>query len=110
MNIIQAYFDINCSESVPMEEAMRKRDLNFRDSNLLDRETAKEMMAKALGGGNYNNFTPSIFDLFPANAQFQLAREGSVALYVKGGKLPSARKVCADEKDKFGEFTRYWWD
>lgn len=90
------------------DEAYRLRILNFRASQAVSRDEAYEIMNQFVPG--YNAFEPELIKKFPKNAQIVIAREGSVCLYVKSSKHPGAKTVNADEKDKEGEFVRYWWD
>lgn len=104
---VQAYCD--CNPAVPSEVGYKNRNLNFRASAAVSRDEAFEIMEKAIVSG-YNEFDADLIKKFPKDAEFVLAREGSVCLYVKGQKLPSAAKVKADEKSFNGSLTRYWWD
>ena len=89
-------------------EAYNLRNLNFRASKAVSRDEAYEIMRQFVPG--YNFFEPKLIKKFPANTQIVIAREGSVCLYVKARKHPSAKAVKADEMDKEGEFVRYWWN
>lgn len=119
MNIKTAYADCQVSDfsfgSSEMEKAMKECELMFRSPEWVDKDTAKTLMTEALSGmGNYNNFNPFIFDVFPRGCKFQLAREYSVAIYVRSpdfpNDLPSEDEVCADESSINGDEARYWWD
>ena len=92
------------------ERGYKLRNLNYRAPFEVTQESAVAIMMKAVPG--YNAFKPDLLKKFPKCATFQLAREGSVCVYVRanGGKLPSAKTVKADEKNFDGDFTRYWWD
>jgi hypothetical protein len=89
-------------------EAYNLRNLKFRASQAVSRDEAYEIMNQFVPG--YNAFESELIKKFPKNAQIVIAREGSVCLYVKSNKYPSAKSMSADEKDKEGEFVRYWWD
>lgn len=92
------------------ERAYKLRNLNYRAPFEVSRDDAVRIMNDAVKG--YNNFEPKLLKKFPECATFQLAREGSVCVYVRanGGKLPSAKGVKADERDAEGDLVRYWWD
>ena len=82
----------------------------WKDTTLFSKKEAMDIMKKALGGG-YNEFRPELIDKLPADAKIQIAREGSVCLYVKTtGKLSKA-SLKADELDNIGNGVyRVWWD
>ena len=90
----------------------RRRNLDFLASRWLSRDDAKWVLQQWVKG--YNLFHPDLLDHLPASAEVRIAREGSVALYVKGKRLPGAAKMSADEKhqvDLMGTLcVRYWWD
>jgi hypothetical protein len=90
----------------------KRRNLSFLASRWLTRDDAKWVLQQWVKG--YNLFHPDLLDHLPASAEVRIAREGSVALYAKGGRLPSAAKMAADEKhtvDLLGTpCVRYWWD
>ena len=90
----------------------KRRNLDFLASEWLPRDEAKAALEQWVQG--YNLFHPGLLDHLPASAEVRIAREGSVALYVKGKRLPSAAKMSADEKhnvDLMGTpCVRYWWD
>ena len=92
------------------ERGYKLRNLNYRAPFEVSRDDAVAIMDGAVKG--YNQFEPDLLKKFPKCATFQLAREGSVCVYVRanGGKLPSAKTVKADEMDTEGDFVRYWWD
>lgn len=92
------------------EQGYKLRNLNYRAPFEVSRDEAISIMNGAVEG--YNAFEPGLLKKFPKCATFQLAREGSVCVYVRanGAKLPSAKVVKADEKSAEGELVRYWWD
>lgn len=90
------------------DEAYKLRNLHFRASSPVSRDEAREIMQKYVPG--YNAFEPELIKKFPKDSQIVIAREGSVCLYVKASKYPSVKAVKADERDRDGEFMRYWWD
>lgn len=63
--------------------------------------------------GEYNAFNPGIAkeitEVYP-NSQFRLAREGSVAVYVKPASKAGRYSFDADEVDLNGDELRIWWD
>jgi|SRR5882724_1249752 len=92
------------------------RNLNFRCVTPLLPVEAVAIMTKALGVEKsthcgYNNFSPSLLAKLPANSELNLAREGSVCVYVKGdvetpdGFKNDERHFYADKNE-----TRFWWD
>ncbi len=104
--IKQVYAD----SRLPFQRAVKIRSLSYRSSETVTPKEAKEIFLKA-GVFSYNEFRPEILDKFPADSQIQIAREGSVCLYAKGGKLPERDEVLADEMDvNFDGWVRYWWD
>jgi len=82
----------------------------WKDTTIFSKKEAMNIMKKALPGG-YNEFTPELIDKLPADAKIQIAREGSVCLYVKTtGKLNKA-SLKADELDQVSPGNwRIWWD
>lgn len=105
----EAYCD--CNDLKAGNAVYIRRSLNFKASQPVSRDEAKVILEVAIPHG-YNEFEPKLLKKFPKCATFQLARAGSVCIYVRanGGKLPSAKVVKADEKDVVGELVRYWWD
>ena len=101
--VMTAYCDCN------NQHPFNCRNLNFRASGAVSRDDAARILSKAIPDG-YNEFNFSLLNKFPRNAQFVIAREGSVCLYISGDELPSAAKVLADEKSQEGVETRFWWD
>jgi len=89
-----------------------RRNLDFLASDWMPRDEAKAVLQKYVPG--YNLFHPDLLEHLPASTEVRIAREGSVALYVRGARLPSAAKMSADERhnvDLMGtRCVRYWWD
>lgn len=90
-----------------------RRNLYFRASEWLARDEAQWVMQQWVKG--YNSFQPDLLSRLPAKARILIAREGSVAIYVRNvARLPTARRMEADEKfavNLGGAFcVRYWWD
>lgn len=103
----EAYCD--CNDLKAGNAVYSRRKLNFKASQEVSRDEAKVILEVAIPHG-YNEFDASLLDKFSANSKFVIAREGSVCLYVKGGKMPSAKSVLADERSYDGKWTRFWWD
>ena len=89
------------------EEGSKRRNLSFMAGDLVSRDEAIEIMRKAVPNG-YNDFNADYLYHFDPESKFQIAREGSVCVYVRGGKLP--RHIHADEVDTKNGITRIWWD
>lgn len=88
------------------------RNLNFHASEFVSKADAIAILNECLPDGGYNEFEPSLLNLFSDNTLFQIAREYSVCLYVKGDtKNVSKAALKADEMSlqKDGT-TRIWWD
>ena len=92
------------------------RKLNFRCEYGVPVHIAIAILAMA-GVEQYNEFYFGCLAKFDDNCTIQIAREGSVCLYVtrKGEyvEMPTAQDVKADEMDEVpGEDNvfRYWWD
>jgi len=112
-NITRAYAD--CNNEWPKEE----RDLDFISEQALTPELAEQLMFDALSKNRqYNNFTPNkilrVKGLF-RKPMVQLAREGSVAIYVHGKPEVGINTIRhafeADEVRKITPtVTRIWWD
>lgn len=80
------------------ETTMEVRNLRFRASQAVNRDTAIAIMEKACPG--YNNFEPSLLKFLPDDCEITLAREGSVCIYVrKGRKRLPKKKLMANEYD-----------
>lgn len=91
----------------------RRRSLDFLATKWLPRDDAKWVMQQWVKG--YNAFDPSLLDHLPAKAQVRIAREGSVAIYVRGSqRTPTAATMQADERHVVNLLgvpcVRYWWD
>jgi hypothetical protein len=89
--------------------SVNSRCYDYRSDQWVSQEDAYEIMKKAVPKG-YNDFKANIIMKFPDDTQFQLAREGSVCVYVRGNELPSKEYLEANEYDNDGEVTRIWWD
>jgi hypothetical protein len=88
---------------------MERRNLRYRASQAVDKQTAKALLEKAVPG--YNKFTPNKLDHLPDNCEVTIAREGSVCLYVKGNNLPiNDLALIADECGFKNDELRLWWD
>ena len=105
---LDAYSDCNSDE--PFEVTSKTRSLNFHASEFVPRTEAQRILALAIPQG-YNAFKADLLNKFPKSAEIKIAREYSVALYVKPNcLLPSEEEVCADEKHMQDGLIRYWWD
>jgi hypothetical protein len=77
---------------------------------MFSKTDAMNIMKQALPDG-YNDFTPQLIDKLPADAKIQIAREGSVCLYVKTTTKLSKASLKADELDQVEPgLYRIWWD
>ncbi len=102
-----------------IEDASNKystRKLDFRCEYGVPVDIAITILSMA-GVEQYNDFNFECLAKFDDNCTIQIAREGSVCLYVtrKGSyvEMPTAQDVKADEMDEVsGEDNvfRYWWD
>lgn len=110
--VFKAYSDCHTA-------SMEGRELNFRASEAVDGETLKATMSVAVPDG-YNGFDESAVDrvveFFGPDAEYIIARESSVCLYVKPANrvwLKRGQTVdrLADEVsfEPDGTF-RLWWD
>lgn len=99
----------DCDEKLSRDKAEQLRNLNYRSSIDASPEEAYRITKACIGGG-YNNFEPKLIKLFDKDCKIQIAREGSVCLYVKGDNLPSISKLRADEYDLKNGWTMIWWD
>ncbi len=79
--VLAAFADCHGSES-SRNLGMSTRNLRFRAPGSTSVSDAMEIMSVACDG--YNDFRPELLALLPADAQVTIAREGSVAIYVKG--------------------------
>jgi hypothetical protein len=109
--VVRAYADCN----MEWEEGAKLRNLDFKASGPVNRDEAVDIMALALNrDGSYNDFTPDVLSLLPEDAEVWLAREGSVAVYVRSNSTKQwLHKMNADEADIVGddeEYYRMWWD
>jgi hypothetical protein len=83
---------------------------DYRSEHWINRKDAYAIMKRAVPKG-YNEFKAELILDFPEHAEFQLAREGSVCMYVRGHDLPSKRDLQADEYEVNTDgVTRVWWD
>lgn len=99
--VTEAYGDLN---------DLKTRNLDFRASKFVPRDSAFQIIEKAISKG-YNEFRPSLIKKFGKDTKIQIAREGSVCLYVKGDNLPSRKELNADEYHSLSDgTTRIWWD
>lgn len=97
------------------DEAIKRRNLNFRANQPVTRDEAVEIMAQAVPHG-YNAFNAWLLSKIPSHATITLARKHSVCVYVKGN-LPENKDYENDEHTYYppipgtpeGE-TRLWWD
>lgn len=90
-----------------------RRSLDFLATKWLTRDEAKWVMQQWVK--EYNAFDPGLLDHLPAKASVRIARQCSVAIYVRDAqRLPSASKMQADERNECNLLgvlcTRYWWD
>lgn len=99
------------------EAVEKRRNLEFLATKWLPRDEAKWVLQQWVKG--YNEFTPDLLDNLPPEALVRIAREGSVAIYVKlpfgcKKRLPSASRMAADERGseclQSSPCVRYWWD
>jgi hypothetical protein len=79
--VAEAYYDCWNTES-PWEECEKHRNLDFRASKAVDRDTAIAILEKVVS--SYNDFTPDLLKCLPEDCQITIAREGSVCIYVTG--------------------------
>jgi len=94
------------------EQGYRTRNLNFFASEPVNKEDAIAILSACIKGG-YNNFESDLLNLFDDKCLFNIAREGSVCIYVDllGSEMPSLDKLLADEVDEQEDGTfRVWWD
>lgn len=99
--VTDAYGDLN---------NLKTQNLGFKASEFVPRDTAFAIIEKAISRG-YNEFNPSLIKKFGKDTEIQIAREGSVCLYVKGNDLPTLEELNADEYHNLSDgTTRIWWD
>lgn len=91
-------------------KAYNSSDTRWKDTTSFNKRQAMDIMKQALPSG-YNEFRPEIIDKLPADAKIQIAREGSVCLYVTTSSKPSRVSLKADELHEVqpGVY-RIWWD
>lgn len=88
----------------------KSRCYDFRSDEWVSRKDAYAIMKQAVPKG-YNEFKAELVLDFPDDTEFQLAREGSVCMYIKGHDLPSKKDLQADEYQAQADgTTRIWWD
>lgn len=82
----------------------------WKDTTMFSKTDAMNIMKQALPGG-YNDFKAELIGKLPSDAKIQLAREGSVCLYVKTNTKISKASLKADELDEIEPgLYRIWWD
>ena len=102
--VLLAYSD--CHE----REGYGERNLNFKATQKVSRDTAVDIMTIAVPHG-YNEFKASHLQKLPGNAVITIAREYSVCIYVEG-QVKRVPGMKADEwsYDPATNETRIWWD
>jgi hypothetical protein len=88
------------------------RSLRFFASEFVSKADAIAILNECLPDGGYNEFEPSLLNLFSDNTLFQIARENSICIYEKGNTNNISKEALkADEMslEKDGT-TRIWWD
>lgn len=115
--VMSAYADCNLG----WDKGQKIRNLNYRASREVDKDTAVEILTAALGAktpedASYNNFCPSLLNKLPDDSRIWIAREGSVCIYVETKSKVDERKLSrqleADELDWWNDnrWLRIWWD
>jgi hypothetical protein len=105
-SVIDAYSD--CTESY-LAGALKRR-YSFLAPEFVSRDEAYEIMRAAVPRG-YNDFRADRILAFSPGASIQLAREGSVAMYVLDDPMPSRETLGADEWEPQEDGSvRVWWD
>lgn len=112
--IMQAYSDCNDNSG--------ERNLNYFCNTPLTAEELIALMPKCIPDG-YNNFDPVktieyVVETFGNKAQYHVAREGSVCIYIKAGPgnlwlgTGDEKEMNADEFifDGDRQMFRVWWD
>jgi hypothetical protein len=109
--IIQAYSDCN--------ETDGERNLDYFASQALSAEDLKEITPKAIPDG-YNGFDSiksieKLVEVFGDAAEYYMAREGSVCIYIKPLRniwLRDLKELRADEilYCPIKQMFRIWWD
>ncbi len=112
LEVLQAYSDCN-------EQNKGERNLKFKASEPVGGEALISIMKEAVLVG-YNEFseksTKHLVSVFGENAQYTIAREGSVCIYVKPakGERTSIDGFCAGDYDECSieddGLLRLWWD
>jgi hypothetical protein len=104
--VLKAYADC----WIGWDEGSKIRELDFRSGGQLTRDAAADLMSKAVPNG-YNDFRADSIRSLPKTCRIEIAREGSVCLYVWNAGLAACRRLKADECDKQGDGSiRLWWD
>ena len=99
------------------EAGSKHRNLNFKASEFVPRNEAYDICSRAIPEG-YNEFTANLIEELPNDVMIKIAREGSVALYVKtidqktlDMTLEETNHLRADEVHYQEDGTlRLWWD
>jgi hypothetical protein len=92
------------------EKGSHIRSLDYRSRAQLTVMEAAALMAEAVPDG-YNEFQAAVILELPDTARVEIAREGSVCLYVWNAGLAACRKLEADECHKQDDGSiRCWWD
>lgn len=95
---------------MPFEQAKNIRSLSW-EGEYTDSLTFLKQ-AEIVGG--YNNFSleaaKKLVEFYGHETKYRLARENSVAVYVKSQKKVERRFALADEVDTSKGETRFWWD
>lgn len=91
-------------------DAYGGNNIRWKDVTLFSKAQAKNIMSQALPDG-YNDFKPSLIDKLPSDAKIQIAREGSVCLYVTTKTKLDRQSLKADELTTVSSgIYRIWWD
>lgn len=111
---LKAYAD--CHSETPKAE----RNLSFKATHPLTGEQFVRVMNRVVPDG-YNEFdsvvAENVRSAFGENAEYYIAREGSVCVYIKGSKvtgIPRNSKLAGIKNDEVSEdkdgTIRVWWD
>lgn len=85
-------------------------NIEWKNTAMFSKKDAMNIMKQALPDG-YNDFKAELIDKLPADAKIQIAREGSVCLYVKTTTKLSKASLKADELHQVEPgLYRIWWD
>lgn len=106
LEVMRAYAD---SHGHYTEEAMKRRNLQFKASSAVSRDEAIEIMGRAIDAG-YNEFEANLLSFLPKETQVTIARENSVCIYISPPIEKPIKKMNADEWHTNGGVTRIWWD